>query len=174
MKENLTPYLLKPMRKCQTNSDTPCRRLRQRPCMEACDLSTSDHAYEPRRLLIPRLLHKHIFDMIHTQDGHPGFQRCMDRLQPASYLKRAGKYLQDYIAHCPECLVFRTRRHTVSLIARYNQSSRPRSRLASPKSTEGFGCLLSVTDKLSKQITLISGQATYTAEQWAKRLTYST
>ncbi len=35
---------------------------------------------------------------------------------------------------------------------------------------EEFDCLLSVTDKFSKQITLISEQSTYTVKQWAHSL----
>jgi len=141
-------------------------------------LSTSDHAFEPRRLVIPRSLHKDVFHMIHTQDGHPGFQRCLDRLQSAFYIRRAAKHLKDYLLHCPECLVFQTRRHKPYGSLQPIQSPPIPFHtlaidfiLALPSSEpEGFDCLLSVTDKFSKRITLIPGQSTYTAEQWAHSL----
>ncbi len=141
-------------------------------------LSTSDHAFEPRRLVIPRKLHKEIFDLVHT-DGHPGFQRCMERLQSAFYVKRASKHLQDYLTHCPDCLVFQTRRHKPYGSLQPIQSPPIPFHtlaidfiLALPKSAEpdAYDCLLSVTDKFSKRITLIPGQSTYTAEQWAHSL----
>ncbi len=61
---------------------------------------TLDLGFQPSRLVIPKSLHKEIFELIHTKDGHPGFQRCMDRLQSSFYIRQAAKNLRDYLQHC--------------------------------------------------------------------------
>ena len=42
--------------------------------------------------------------------------------------------------------------------------------LALPKTKGGFDCVMSVTCKYSKQITLIPGKTTWSAKQWAEAL----
>jgi len=141
-------------------------------------LFTSDHIFKPWWLVISHSLYKNIFYIIHTQNDYSGFQCCLNRLQSAFYIRWVIKHLKDYLLHCSECLVFQTHHHK-------SYSSLQSIQLPSilfhtliidfiltlfSSESEEFDCLLSVTNKFSKQITLILEQLIYTVKQWAHSL----
>lgn len=136
-------------------------------------ITTGDHAYQPRRLCIPRSVVSDILALGHNE-GHHGFAKCYDFISASWYIRGLSRHLRAYLKHCPQCQVYQTRRHapygsmqpiltppvpfhtiTIDFI------------LALPTSTtEGFDTAMSVTCKFTKRVTIIAGKATYTASQW--------
>ena len=136
-----------------------------------------DKATGARRLCIPDAVVKDILDIAHTAEGHLGFARCYDRVSSSWCIKGLTRYLRDYLKHCPECLVYQTRRHspygamqpiysppipfhtlTIDFI------------LAMPLTPEGFDCIKAVTCKFSKRVTFVPGKSTWKAYEWAAAL----
>ena len=112
---------------------------------------------------------------IANREGHPGFFRCYNILTRSWYIRDLTKLLREFIRHCPQCLQLQTRRH------RPYGSLQPIEfppvsfftltldfMLALPLTKQGFNVIISVTCKFSKQVTLIEGADTWSAEQWAK------
>ena len=128
------------------------------------------------RLCIPRPLVKDIFDIAHSE-GHPGFERCYDIVSRSWYVHGLTRLLRDYIRHCPQCLVFQTRRHRPYDALQPIQSLPiPFHTLtldfimALPRSDEDFDCAMSVTDKFTKRAMAIPGKTTWKAMDWAMAL----
>ena len=105
--------------------------------------------------------------------------KAFDLVQRSWFVRNLAKNLRAYIKHCPECQLLQTRRHkpwgslqpintieipgyaiTLDFILGLPTSAHP----------EAFDCVMSVTDKFTKRITLIPGQATYSAGKWAIKL----
>ena len=85
--------------------------------------------------------------------------------------------MRDFIKECPECKIFQTRRHApYGSLQPIDAPPTPFHTisidfiLALPLTADGLDCVLSVTCKLSKRITLIPGKNTWTAKQWADAL----
>jgi hypothetical protein len=120
---------------------------------------------------------KEILQMDHDGMGYPGFERTFHRANSGWYIRKLGKHVRQFIAHCPECKIFQQRRH-----APYGSlqpiASPPAPFhtitidfiLGLPVSRQGFDCAMSVTDKFSKRVTVIPGKKTWTAKQWADAL----
>ena len=134
--------------------------------------TTGDHAYEPRRLCIPHPVVADILQLAHD-DGHAGYAKCFEQISASWYIRGLSRYLRDYLKHCPQCLVYQTRRH-----APYG-SMQPILTppipfhtitmdfiLALPISRQGFDTAMSVTCKFSKRVTIIPGKATWSAGEW--------
>lgn len=133
-----------------------------------------------RRLCIPDFdgLIKEVFEMAHDEAGHPGYIRTHERITQTLFIQRLSQRLHDYLRHCPQCRLNQTPRHkpygslqpiltppepyytvTIDFV------------LALPTFTlDRFDCLLTVTDKFSKRITLILGRETFKAKDWALAL----
>ena len=137
---------------------------------------TGDHAFTHRRLCIPERAVKQFFEIAHSSD-HIGFAKMFEVLSGQWYIHGLARQLRNYLRHCPQCQLYQTRRHlphgslqpiitppmpfhtlTIDFI------------LALPKSKKGYDCILSVTDKYPRRITLIPGKSTFTAAEWATRL----
>jgi transposase InsO family protein len=135
------------------------------------------HHNDISRLCIPDSLVGEILRIAHTEAGHPGFARTFERASSSWYIQKLGRHVRDFLRHCPECLVYQTRRHapygslqpipappvpfhtiTIDFI------------LALPETQQGFNAVMSVTDKFSKRITLILGKDTWSAADWASAL----
>jgi len=115
--------------------------------------------------------------MAHGDTNHPGFSKLFDIISTSWFIRRLGKQLREYLLHCPQCQVYQTKRHRpYGALQPIESPSVPFHTisidfvLALPLSAEGFDCVLSVTDKFSKRITLIPGKITFTATDWAKLL----
>ncbi|OQD60291.1 hypothetical protein PENPOL_c025G02991 [Penicillium polonicum] len=61
-------------------------------------------------LCIPTSLAKDVFQLVHDEQGHQGFDRCRRKMDGMVFHK-GMKLLKQYIDHCPECLRNNTRRH---------------------------------------------------------------
>ena len=129
-----------------------------------------------KRLCIPEPLVKDIFDMAHSE-GHPGFDRCYEIVSKSWYIHGLTRLLRSYIRHCPQCLVFQTRRHRPYGSLQPIQSPAVPFHtltldfiLALPATAEGFDNALTVTDKFTKRITYIVGKVTWKAKDWAMAL----
>ena len=140
------------------------------------DDATGDHAFTHRRLCVPDNAVKQFFEIAHSSD-HIGFAKMFEVLSKQWYIHGLARQLRNYLRHCPQCQLYQTRRHlphgslqpiitppmpfhtlTIDFI------------LALPKSRKGYDCMLSVTDKYPRRITLIPGKSTFTAAEWATRL----
>lgn len=131
---------------------------------------------ENGRLYIPRALAHDLFDNIHDRSGHQGFECCMAGLKHFTVHKGA-RLLRQYIKHCPHCQQNQTRHHLpygtlqpiLSPAVPYHTITLDFV-LGLPRLPNGNDCVLTVTDKYTKQIGLIPGKTTYTAMDWGKCL----
>ncbi len=129
-----------------------------------------------RRLCIPPSVVADVFEIGHG-DGHPGFARCYERISSSWYIQSLSKLLREYLQHCPNCQVFQTRRHlpygSMEII---NSPPVPFHTLAMdfilglPLTKNSEDCMMSVTCKFSKMLTLIAGKTTFGAKDWARLL----
>ena len=133
-----------------------------------------DKATGIRRLCIPAAVVKDVLAVAHTAEGHMGFARCYERVAGSWYIRGLTRYLRDYLKHCPECLVYQTRRHAPygSMQPIYSPPVPFHTItidfvLALPLSVEGYDSAMSVTCKFSKRITLAPGKTTWKALDWA-------
>ncbi|KAI1006310.1 hypothetical protein K3495_g1918 [Podosphaera aphanis] len=121
--------------------------------------------HEERRVVIPNKITPVLFDLARSQLGHIGFNRVYQKLSDKFYVFNLGKELRLYLLHFRECTLNATRRHQP------HGSLQP---ILSPPSLfhtisidfvlallrsvpDGFDCLLTVTEKLSKVVTMIPG-----------------
>lgn len=125
------------------------------------------------RLCIPHSMEKEVFHMAHDLSNHGGFHRTYDRLSSSVYVQQLAKRLRNYIAHCPECQVFQTTRHSpYGSLNPIVTPSIPFHTLAMDFVVElpvidGHDVLLTMTDKFTKKVLLLSGQNTWNAVDWA-------
>ncbi|KAI0996230.1 hypothetical protein K3495_g11949, partial [Podosphaera aphanis] len=137
-----------------------------------------DVLHENFRPVIPRSMEKDIFQIAHDQLGHVGYLRTHERLNGNVYIFDLGKKLRSYLVHCRECMVNATRRHKpygslqpILSPPRLFHSLNIDFILALPKAVpNNFDCVLTVTERLSKAITLIPGKTTWSALQWGNAL----
>ncbi len=135
---------------------------------------TSDHAFAPERLCVPNACVKDFFDTVHDKNGHIGRNKCHEIIARQWYIRGLDRRLREYLRHCPQCQLYQTPRHQpygalqpiLSPPAPYHTISMDFV-LALPLTLEGYDCILTVTCKFSRKITLIPGKNTYSAEDWA-------
>jgi len=125
------------------------------------------------RLVIPKALEEEIFELAH-RSHHAGFHRTYQHIAESLYIRKLSTRLRKFIEHCPDCLLYQTRRHQpygeLQPIRTMNVPFHTITMdfvMALPISQEGYDCMLTITDKFSKRMTMIPGKTTYTAEQWA-------
>jgi integrase-like protein len=73
-------------------------------------LYTTGTSSTERKLCIPRSLVPEIFELAHDSAGHQGFNRSYERLAGLAIYK-GSRLLRQYIAACPQCNQFSTKRH---------------------------------------------------------------
>ena len=141
------------------------------------DGATGDHAFVPRRLCVPDAVVKDVLETVHGgSSGHPGYAKCYERVSSAWYIRGLARQLRQYLKHCPECQLHRTRRHppygslqpilspaipfhtlTIDFI------------LALPVSRVGqFNAAMPVTCKFTKRVTIVLGKDTWSAAEWGE------
>lgn len=125
------------------------------------------------RLCIPPSVAPGILAVTHGE-GHQGFSRCYKIIIRFWYIRSLTKLLRAFIRHCSQCLALQTRRHApYGSLQPIESSPVPFFMLsldfvlALPLSKEKYNTIISVTCKFSKQVTLIKGADTWSAEQWA-------
>lgn len=132
------------------------------------------------RLCIPGYdgLIKEIFQLTHDETGHPGYVRSHERNTPTLFIQRLSQRLHEYLRHCPACRLNQTSRYKpyavlqpIIIPPESYYTIRQDFIMALPKSSpEKYDCLLTVTDKFWKKLTLIPGRETYRAKDWAVAL----
>ncbi|KAJ5986471.1 hypothetical protein N7451_010836 [Penicillium sp. IBT 35674x] len=63
-----------------------------------------------KSLCLPRSMTSEIFQLVHDNQAHQGFDACWQKLNGITFYKGA-KLLKQYITHCPVCIENKTRRH---------------------------------------------------------------
>ena len=127
------------------------------------------------RPCLPASYLREVFELVHQQ--HQGFQVYYDRIVSSWYVHHLARKLRSFLRHCPECQIFQTRRHKpygqlqpIPTVAIPFWALTLDFILALPESKEGYNYAMSVTCKFSKRVTIIPGNAKFTARQWAKAL----
>jgi hypothetical protein len=126
-------------------------------------------------LCIPTNSHEIFFRSAHDDANHAGFERAYKRLRPNYYLKNLSASLRMYIASCPSCQRNSPTRHkpyghlqpidipespfemvTLDLVVKLP-----------PSTSDNFDSFMSITDKLTKMVTLIAGREDWKVVDWA-------
>lgn len=137
----------------------------------------SNALHNSNRTVVPKALEGEIFNYADDQLGHQGYERNHERITANFYMFNISKKLRAYLYHCHLCRVSSTPRHqpygnlqpiltppylfhTISIDFI----------LALPRTPDLFDCALTVTNKLSKAITIIPGKTNWSAPQWGNAL----
>jgi len=131
------------------------------------------------RLCIPTNCHQVFFEAAHDKNVHAGYKKAYTALRQNYYIKNLARALRSYVQTCPTCQQNSTLRHrphgqlqpiespdvplqmvSLDLIVKLPES-RP------PECNTTYDAIMSITDKLSKMITLILGRENWSATQWA-------
>jgi hypothetical protein len=129
------------------------------------------------RLCVPAPCHRMIFKSAHDDSNHAGFERAYRRLRPNYYIKNLSATLRSYITSCPSCLRNNPDRHKP-----YGQLQ-PIATPAAPFEMitldlvvklpdvlfdgNKYDSFMTITDKLTKMVTIILGREDWSAERWA-------
>ncbi|TAQ84474.1 hypothetical protein B7494_g7190 [Chlorociboria aeruginascens] len=132
----------------------------------------------PRRLCIPSSCIKSILTEAHDQNSHSGFIKLQDTVSKSFFIRGITKHLKQFIAHCPECQIFQTAKHsTYGSMQPILSPPVPFHTitidfiLALPIASD-YNSVMSVTCKFSKRVALVAGHSEWTAAQWASALTF--
>lgn len=122
------------------------------------------------QLCIPPVVAPDILQIAHGE-GHPGFSRCYEIVTRSWYIHSLTKLLKKFIRHCPQFLQLQTRWHRpYRSLQAIEFPSVPFFRLlldfvlALLLTKQSFNTIMSVICKFSKQVTLIKGADTWSAE----------
>jgi hypothetical protein len=141
-----------------------------------------DPVDERLRLCIPKSQQKEIFTMAHDTLNHYGVTKTYSHLLANYFMPHMLWALKVFISRCPRCAVNKTLRekphgllkpiislshpfHTLTI--NFILSLPPSRRFA--HGDELFDTAMTVTDKFTKAIKIISGKGTYVAPDWAFR-----
>ena len=121
-----------------------------------------------KRLCIPKTLREKIFELAHDRQSHGGFHKIYDRIVVSIYMRKFNRHLQQYIAHCPDCQLNQTKKHSP-----YG-NLKPIKTPVIPFHTininfilglflnvSGFNCAMSITCKFNNFFLLIPGKNTW-------------
>ena len=120
---------------------------------------------------------KQVFQLAYDELGHPGYHRAHEQLTQGLYIRWLSTQLHEYLRHCPVCQLHQTPHHrpygnmqpilspptpfyTISIDFIF----------LLPETSEGFNCVLSITDKFSKRITFTPGKDSWRTNDWAKAM----
>ena len=129
------------------------------------------------RLCIPASCHKTFFEAAHDKNNHAGFQKSYNLLRQHYYIHNLSRTLRSYISSCPSCQENNTHRHKsysqlqpiLSLDYSFQMVSLDLI-IKLPESTYGnssYDTIITITDKLTKMVTLILRRENWNAVQWA-------
>jgi len=130
------------------------------------------------RLCIPSNCHEDFFKNAHDNVTHTDFHRAYAHLHHNYYIKSLSTALQDYIGTCPTCQCNKPSNHkpygtlqpidsfilsfktvTMNLIIKLSNST---------QDGKTHDCIIMITDKLTKMVTLIPGRKDYSTQDWAQ------
>ena len=135
-----------------------------------------DAVDERLRLCVSKALEGDIFLLTHDNKSHISFHHIYETLTANLYFRNMSKHLKKYIEHCKICQLNQTKWHKeYDTLTSIETPSIPFHTVAMNfvidlPLIQGFNALLSITDKHSKCVTLLSDKDTHTAEDWAKML----
>lgn len=140
------------------------------------ELIYHDDGVRPR-ICLPQCFEKEVFALAHDKNAHVGFYRAYQRITESVYMHRLSRRLRKYIAHCPPCQLYQTKRHRpYGHLVPIESPAIPFHTIAMdfivglPRDPDGDNTLLTITDKFTKRVTLLAGQDTDTAEDWARKV----
>ena len=135
-----------------------------------------DRLIELRRLCIFDSCVKDVMKIVHDND-HSEFVKCFEMISQAWYIRKLIKALKNYIKHCSKCLVLQTRRHKPWKSLQSIDTSCVSFHtitldfiLTMSLSIELYNVIMSITNKFTKRITLMSEKDIYKAKNWAMTL----
>ncbi len=127
-------------------------------------------------LCIPHSLHDKVFKLAHDEMKHSEYTWTHERLTDALYIYDLFKNLHKYLWHCLQCQLNQTPCHKpYEMLQSILALLRPFHTLTIDfilvlsviKASETYETIMSVTDKFSKTVTLISERNTMTVKDWA-------
>ena len=104
---------------------------------------------------------KNVLKFIHNEN-HIDYARCYDKIFVSYYIRELFKYFRNYLKHCSKCLIYQTKRHRfydsfqfifTSLI--FFHIIIMNFMLTFFKSRYDFDCVMSITCKFIKSVTVI-------------------
>ena len=52
------------------------------------------------------------FELAHDRQSHEVFHKIYDKIVTSMYMRKFNRHLQQYIAHCPDCQLNQTKKHS--------------------------------------------------------------
>jgi len=130
------------------------------------------------RLCVPSNCHKDFFKNAYDNATHTGFHRAYARLRHNYYIRSLSTTLWDYISACPTCQRNKPSNHklygtlqlidslalpfetvTMDLIVKLSDST---------QDGKTHNSIMTITDKLTKMVTLILSREDYFIQDWAQ------
>ena len=131
-----------------------------------------------RRMCVSQFMIKKILTIVHDEfNEHTDFDHIYDRLINSWYTRSLFKELRNYLKHCSKCQINKIRRHKLY----ENLQSILFSSISFHTLAIDFVLILScshttmnnrmsITDKFSKRVIIISDRNTWTTSMWVKAL----
>ncbi len=137
-----------------------------------------NRSIEKKRLCISSECVSNILIIAHEQkQEHSDFEVTFEIISRSWYIRDLIKTLRFYIRNCSQCLQIQIRRHKLWESLQFIHSSSISFHtiimnfvLELFKIKKEMNCVLSITDKFTKRIMLISEKFTYAVENWAVQL----
>ncbi len=137
-----------------------------------------NRSIEEKRLCISSDCVQNILVIAHDQDQeHSEFDACFEIISRSWYIRELTKAFKAYIKHCSQCLQIQIRRHKSWRNLQLIHSSSISFHilimnfvLSLSKIKDEIDCVLSIIDKFTKRVMLISEKFTYTVKNWAIHL----
>ena len=136
----------------------------------------TDKLTDFKRLCISSSCIKNILQIAHEND-HSEFAKCFEIISKAWYIRELIKHLRDFIRHCSQCLTLQTRRHKSFDSLQLIDSSSVSFHiiilnfiLILSRIDDDINTIMSITNKFTKRITMLTDKVTYNVEQWALAL----
>lgn len=127
-------------------------------------------------LYIPRPLVGELFKLVHDNNDHLAFEKCLPSLEGLS-IYQGRRLLKEYCLKCPTCLANKHPRHRpYDLLNPVLSPMIPFDTItmdfivALPKTRSGNDQLLVIVDKATKRLGLLPGKMTWTAFDWGVAL----
>ena len=119
------------------------------------------------RLCIPKSVEREIFHMIHDDNHHSDTHRCFTKISETTFIFRLLKKIRTYIKHCSACQMNQTKRHKpYDELMSVSTESQPFHTITMDfivDLPDKYDCLLTITDKFSRSIQLITKYITDSA-----------
>ena len=149
-----------------------------RVCQGRILLYLKEHTNNHPRLCIPRECQQEFFKSAHDDVTHPGFERSYDRLRENYYMKKMATNFRAYVQSCPECQRNNPVRHKPhGELQSIDPPALPLEMITLDMVVKlpicvfkgiQYDSFMSITDKLTKVVTLIEGREDWSAQQWAE------